>query len=67
LYSGFVKPLVAGAVHEQVCFEPCYMTVVAEESDDEWTVWHLSKALRLYVCNKVTNDTFLLLICNNAT
>jgi hypothetical protein len=30
-YSGFVKSLVAGAVHEQVCFEPCYITVVVEE------------------------------------
>jgi hypothetical protein len=34
-YSGFVKPLVVGAVHEQVRFEPCCMTVVVEESDDE--------------------------------
>jgi hypothetical protein len=34
-YSGFVKPLVAGVVREQVCFEPCCMTVVVEESDDE--------------------------------
>jgi hypothetical protein len=34
-YSEFVKPLVAGAVHEQVCFEPCCMTVIVEESDDE--------------------------------
>jgi hypothetical protein len=34
-YSGFVKPLVAGAVHEQVYFGPCCMTVVVEESDDE--------------------------------
>jgi hypothetical protein len=67
LYSGFVKPLVTGAVHEQVCFEPYCMTVVAEESDDESTVWPLGKTLRLCVCNKVTTDTSLLPVCNNAT
>jgi hypothetical protein len=45
--------LAADAVHEQACFEPCYMTVVVEESDDEWTVWPLGKALRLCVVIKL--------------
>jgi hypothetical protein len=34
------------------------MTVVAEESDDEQTVWPLGKALHLCVYNKVTTETF---------
>jgi hypothetical protein len=30
-------------------------------------MWPLGKASRLCDCNKVTTDTSLLLVCNNAT
>jgi hypothetical protein len=43
------------------------MTVVVEESDDEYVVWPLGKAPRLDVVIKFTTDTPLLLVCNNAT